>query len=102
MQALDEASLPMKEYFVDASNARVVPAYLQNGQVFTLPSVNPAAPATILNDVTRLDDWPSAESLGLDESQYEALQGALTNKVMLVQGPPGTGETKLDTSICEK
>lgn len=89
----------MKEYLVDASNARVVPAYLQPGQAlaYTLPSATAsnapgAAVTTVLQDVTRLDEWPSAESLGLDESQYVALQGALTNKVMLVQGPPGTGK----------
>jgi hypothetical protein len=30
--------------------------------------------------------WPSAELLGLDKSQYDAVQLSLTNKLALVQG----------------
>ena len=44
--------------------------------------------------------WPSKEQLGLDESQYKALQIALTREVAVIQGPPGTGETYLGLKVC--
>lgn len=34
------------------------------------------------------------EELGLDDSQMKALQLALTKELAIIQGPPGTGETK--------
>ena len=36
--------------------------------------------------------WPSAALVGLDRSQYEALQLALTHELVVIQGPPGTGK----------
>ena len=46
-----------------------------------------------------VDQWPSKEQLGLDESQYEALQTALTKEVAVIQGPPGTGKTFLGLKV---
>ena len=47
-------------------------------------------------DVTQ---WPSKDQLGLDESQYKALQIALTKEVAVIQGPPGTGKTYLGLKV---
>lgn len=49
--------------------------------------------------VVDVDQWPSKEQLGLDESQYEALQTALTKEVAVIQGPPGTGKTFLGLKV---
>ena len=46
-----------------------------------------------------VDQWPSKKQLGLDESQYEALQTALTKEVAVIQGPPGTGKTFLGLKV---
>ena len=46
-----------------------------------------------------VDQWPSKEQLGLDQSQYEALQTALTKEVAVIQGPPGTGKTFLGLKV---
>lgn len=35
--------------------------------------------------------WPAEEQLGLDDSQLQALQLALTKELAIIQGPPGTG-----------
>jgi hypothetical protein len=39
-----------------------------------------------LSNVKDRTTWPNAEQLGLDKSQYEALQLALTKSVALIQG----------------
>ena len=36
--------------------------------------------------------WPTASLLGLNDSQYKAIQLALTTEVVVLQGPPGTGK----------
>ena len=43
--------------------------------------------------VLDLASWLSARNLGLDNSQFKALQLALTKEFAVIQGPPGTGKT---------
>jgi len=43
--------------------------------------------------------WPSAEDLELDDSQFRALQMALTKEFAVIQGPPGTGKTYIGLKI---
>jgi len=45
--------------------------------------------------------WPSAKDLGLDESQFKALQLALTKEFAVIQGPPGTGKTHIGLKVFE-
>jgi len=45
--------------------------------------------------------WPTAENMMLDESQYKAVKLALTSKLSLIQGPPGTGKTFIGVKIME-
>ena len=54
-----------------------------------------------VNVDSSLGDWPSAESLGLDESQKIAFRFSLFNKVALIQGPPGTGKSHLAVKMIE-
>ena len=51
--------------------------------------------------VTVLDtaSWPSAKDLELDESQFNALQLALTKEFAVIQGPPGTGKTYIGLKV---
>lgn len=51
--------------------------------------------------ILEADTWPSAVSLGLDSSQYRALQAALTKELVVIQGPPGTGKTFMALKIAE-
>ncbi|PFX30307.1 NFX1-type zinc finger-containing protein 1 [Stylophora pistillata] len=43
--------------------------------------------------------WPTAEDLKLDDSQFNALQLALTKEFAVIQGPPGTGKTFIGLMI---
>ena len=45
--------------------------------------------------------WPSAKDLELDDSQYRALQMALTKEFAVIQGPPGTGKTYIGLKVRE-
>lgn len=43
--------------------------------------------------------WPTEEQLGLDKSQLEALNLALTKELAIIQGPPGTGRSTISGSL---
>lgn len=47
----------------------------------------------------KLSSWPSAEHLDLDDSQFRALQMALTKEFAVIQGPPGTGKTFIGLKV---
>jgi superfamily II DNA or RNA helicase len=51
--------------------------------------------------ILEADTWPDAEQLGLDSSQFRALQAALTKELVVIQGPPGMGKTFMALKIAE-
>ena len=53
------------------------------------------------SNVTVLDpaSWPSAKDMELDDSQFNALQLALTKEFAVIQGPPGTGKTYIGLKV---
>ncbi|KAK7497647.1 hypothetical protein BaRGS_00011042 [Batillaria attramentaria] len=51
--------------------------------------------------VNEPEKWPALQQTGLDASQLEALQNALTNELAIIQGPPGTGKTYVGLKITE-
>ena len=48
-----------------------------------------------------LKAWPSKEEMGLDPSQYQAIQTAISKEYSVIQGPPGTGKTFIGLKICQ-
>lgn len=70
------------------------PTYLERGDLYDLSCIvdpqhkKSVPPFHSLNK----EAWPRKEKLGLDESQMEAFQLALTKELAIIQGPPGTGE----------
>ncbi|ESO98811.1 hypothetical protein LOTGIDRAFT_213601 [Lottia gigantea] len=55
----------------------------------------PAEKINLLN----IQSWPNHELLNVDESQFAALQTALTKEFSVIQGPPGTGKTYVGLKI---
>ena len=51
--------------------------------------------------ILSLASWPSAKELELDDSQYRAIQMALTKEFAVIQGPPGTGKTYIGLKVGE-
>lgn len=70
------------------------PAYLQGGDIYDLSCIADPQHKQTLPGFHSLNKgaWPRKERLGLDESQMEAFQLAITKELAIIQGPPGTGE----------
>ena len=54
-----------------------------------------------LVDVLEIGSWPAAGELKLDDSQYRALQDAITKELSVIQGPPGTGKTFIGLKVVQ-
>lgn len=70
------------------------PAYLEGGDLYDLSCIADPQHKQTLPRFHSLNKgaWPRKERLGLDESQMEAFQLAITKELAIIQGPPGTGE----------
>lgn len=71
------------------------PAYLERVDMYDLSCIADPQNKKSLPQFHSLDRqaWPSMERLGLDESQMQAFQLAITKELAIIQGPPGTGES---------
>jgi hypothetical protein len=85
--SLSEGELPQQFKYMKLKSI-ADPELVQDSEVSNVP-------------VLDLNQWPSKETLGLDESQYRACQLALTNRFALIQGPPGTGKTYVGLKIAQ-
>jgi len=110
----------MAKYLIDVQKEDIPPTYLTAGhKTPTLQDVRlgiaqdeqaARGPVKIVVEGTKgrhslailqKDTWPTAQQLGLDNSQYHALQAALTREMVVIQGPPGTGKTFMALKIAE-
>lgn len=91
-------TFPMMEYFLGWEKEKFPPLFLEKSPTYALRNVKDDTPSKIMN-LMEFASWPSAEELGLDKRQHEALHAALTSRVALIQGPPGTGKTFLALRI---
>ncbi|KAK7497642.1 hypothetical protein BaRGS_00011037, partial [Batillaria attramentaria] len=57
----------------------------------------PASAVSVVN--TKM--WPPLEETAFDESQYKAVQTALTKELAIIQGPPGTGKTYVGLKVAK-
>ncbi|KAF6024122.1 ZNFX1 [Bugula neritina] len=70
--------------------------YLKPGVTYKLHTGNSlTSPVPLQN----FDEWPRAEEMGFNQSQYEAYKSALTEEFVVIQGPPGTGKTYVGLRI---
>jgi len=109
LKEIHPAHLPMQNYIVKCEKEVEPPAYLrkvnqQQMQVtFDLTPImkNKSYTAARSSSIPLLNlaYWPSAQDLGLDDSQFRALKMALTKEFAVIQGPPGTGKTYIGLKI---
>lgn len=50
-------------------------------------------------EVLNQSTWPDCNQLKVNKSQLDALHAALTQKLVIIQGPPGSGKTYLGLII---
>lgn len=94
LKNINSHNFPMEKYIISASTDMDHPKYID-----TIPYRN-----YLIDDLDKFpilynDQWPSKETLGLDEMQYRAFKAALTNEFIVIQGPPGTGKTFIGLKI---
>uniref|UniRef100_A0A8V1A0C1 Zinc finger NFX1-type containing 1 n=1 Tax=Gallus gallus TaxID=9031 RepID=A0A8V1A0C1_CHICK len=111
LQEIQEEDIPFQKYIVECDVQLKEPAYLKMDTKYNFA---PLTEDTLSDEETYLDglrrqnvrvldpnQWPSMETLGLDESQMQALSLALTKELAIIQGPPGTGKTYVGLKIVQ-
>ncbi|NXY89124.1 ZNFX1 protein, partial [Alcedo cyanopectus] len=109
LQEIQEEDIPFQKYIVECVAQVKEPAYLTMDTAYDFAPLmeDPLSDEGIHLDSLRrpsvhvLDpkQWPSMETLRLDESQMQALSLALTKELAIIQGPPGTGKTYVGLKI---
>ncbi|NXL91409.1 ZNFX1 protein, partial [Alectura lathami] len=111
LQEIQEEDIPFQKYIVECDAQVKEPAYLTVDTTYNFAPLmeGPLSDEEVYPDGLRrqsvrvLDpnQWPSMETLGLDESQMQALSLALTKELAIIQGPPGTGKTYVGLKIVQ-
>ncbi|XP_019799428.1 NFX1-type zinc finger-containing protein 1 [Tursiops truncatus] len=113
LQEVQEEDIPFQRNIVECDSYVKEPRYLLMGgrYDFTPLIKDPSATGESLRNTEGLrhlrvnvldpSQWPSKETLKLDDSQMEALQFALTRELAIIQGPPGTGKTYVGLKIVQ-
>ena len=106
LKELDETTLPFKKYLVECSGDVNPPEYLrrddrQEPVCYDLRKVLEVRDSSSASAVPVLTHgaWPSAKTLPMNNSQFEALRTAITTEFSVIQGPPGTGKTYVGAKI---
>ncbi|XP_068120429.1 NFX1-type zinc finger-containing protein 1 [Hyperolius riggenbachi] len=105
LKEMNAQDVPFQKYIVSCEKEVGAPRYLNAGSQYNLGCILSLEEETSISaaknniNVLNLRNWPSKESLGLDESQMQALQLALTKELAIIQGPPGTGKTYVGLKI---
>jgi len=92
LQNIKDDQLPLEKYLLHCDKNVTLPNYFeQKSDIDFRPILVKNSEKSRefdggLSNVKDLSTWPNAEQLGLDDSQYKALQLAITKSVALIQG----------------
>ncbi|EDO34739.1 predicted protein, partial [Nematostella vectensis] len=102
LQKFEMEDFPLKNEIVHANSSTNLPAYLDSAQTINTKAIE--ANVTDAWDVD-VDEFllllPRNFNTLLESSQSEALVHALSNRLAIVQGPPGCGKTFLGVKIVQ-
>ncbi|XP_071615637.1 NFX1-type zinc finger-containing protein 1 [Heliangelus exortis] len=111
LQEIQEEDIPFQKYIVECGTQVKNPTYLTVDTAYDFAPLmeNPlfdenTHPGGLRRQSVHVLDpkqWPSMETLRLDESQMQALSLALTKELAVIQGPPGTGKTYVGLKIVQ-
>ena len=125
LQNIDDDSLPFQQYLVHGHKSVEAPSYVMANREKIINFVSLCDEQESSDDedgfqvqsplerarrrrnrdkwqsvkLLESDTWPTKEELKLDDTQYDALQAALTKELAIIQGPPGTGKTYIGLKI---
>ncbi|XP_041376703.1 LOW QUALITY PROTEIN: NFX1-type zinc finger-containing protein 1-like [Gigantopelta aegis] len=123
LQQIHKGQLPFQRYIITCNNNLLPPKYLRSqrsvqfdlrplvddafvirdddthGQQVANYNFSPKSRRAKNVGILDLKNWPTPELLHLNQSQYMALQAALTHEFVVAQGPPGTGKTYVGLKI---
>ena len=106
LKLFNAENFPFSKYIIFSQNDEIYsPKYLRSGTDCLCYDFKPIIKDLIFKnefssiDILQLQLWPNSRLLGLNESQYKALQLALTKELVVIQGPPGTGILKIKSHI---
>ncbi|KAH3711004.1 NFX1-type zinc finger-containing protein 1-like [Dreissena polymorpha] len=96
-------TMPMMRYIIECETVIKPPSYLlgHGGPEYDFQTLLKDKIKGILYPVLNTQRWPTCSDLGLDCSQYHALQTAITKEFAIIQGPPGTGKTFVGIKVAE-
>lgn len=92
LQNIKEDKIPLEKYLLHGDTDVPLPEYFEeNSKIDFRPILVKTSGEHdefdgTLSDVKDISTWPNVQQLGLDESQYKALQLAITKSVALIQG----------------
>lgn len=96
LQKLDIDKLPFADYLINCKPHVDSPSYLKSKDIYDLSSIFEGGKTSF----APLSDWPRDHiKTTLDDTQFSALQHALTKELAIIQGPPGTGKTYVGLKI---
>ncbi|CAG0900159.1 unnamed protein product [Darwinula stevensoni] len=96
LQQCDEENFPLTDYIVYGAMKDAPPKFLPAQYNFSFTRRRLGLVRLLAKAY-----WPPAEDFGLDESQLQAFQSALTQEFSVIQGPPGTGKTYIGLKVVE-
>uniref|UniRef100_A0A914UKQ1 UBA domain-containing protein n=1 Tax=Plectus sambesii TaxID=2011161 RepID=A0A914UKQ1_9BILA len=124
LQAIEEDEpIPFATYLVEANTNPELPYYLRRHRLVNFISILAEKKATLTQEITNgssassvpptvatdkphrmvhvryIHERVTCTELGLDESQFKALQLAVTSELAVIHGPPGTGKTYVGLQI---
>lgn len=92
LQTFGANNFPLEKYIVNVDTNISPPSYLNEDTTYGISNGFPESEPNskiwavkIMNATT----WPLPEELNLNETQLEAYKAALTNQLVVIQGPPG-------------
>lgn len=92
LQDIKDDHIPLENYLLRCDQNVALPSYFQQRSdvnfrpLLIKPNGKFSEFNGSLSDIKDLSTWPNAEQLGLDDSQFKALELALTKSVALIQG----------------
>ena len=92
LQNIKDDQIPLEKYLLHCDKNVGLPEYFQGKSGINFEPILDKHSDSCkrydggLSDAKDLTTWPNAAQLGLDDSQYQALQLALTKAVALIQG----------------